>query len=85
MEPCTEVLKEAYAAVLEIWPNTPDKLIQESAGHRVFAASCAKAYNAAFGVAPGGEGLGMGRFKLGISRIFLKERKQMRHSGTRKI
>ena len=36
MEPSAEVLKEAYAAVLEVWPNTSDKLIQESTGHRVW-------------------------------------------------
>ena len=55
MEPSTEVLKEADAAVLEVRPNTANKLIQESTGHRVFSACAAKAYNTSFGIAPCGE------------------------------
>ena len=82
MEPSAEVLEEADAAVLEVWPNTANKLIQESTGRRVSAACTAKAYYTSFGIAPGGEGLCIGRFKLGRRRIFLKERKQTRHSGT---
>ena len=55
MEPGTEVFKEAEAAVLEVWPNTANKLVQESTGHRVFAACAAKAYNTSFGIASCGE------------------------------
>ena len=72
MEPSTEVLKEADAAVLEVWSNAANKLIQESAGHRVFSARTAKAHNTSFGVAPCGEGLGIRRLKLSRRWIFFR-------------
>ena len=58
MEPSTKVLEEADAAVLEVWPNAANELIQEGTGHRVLSACTEKAHNASLGVVPCGEGLG---------------------------